>query len=305
MRLIPTVVAVEGGEVVLRIAVTGANGQLGGQVVRLLAHQQQHDVVALVRRKVQGESRTPRVSVASAEYSDQAALRSALRDVNTLVFISSDGDATNVLLHHQNVIAAAAANGVAHVVALSSVDADIDSPFCYAVTNGHTERLLHDSGCGVSVARASIYTEFFLRWLTLARITGEIRLPAGDGRISLVSRTDVGRCLAALALAPPTGQYHDLTGPEGLDLAAIAALTGEEFGRHVRYTEVTPRDHCKEMAEAGEEPWWMYAFSTMFESVRQGRWSAVSDEVARLTGRRPLSIRDVLAERPTPSRQPT
>jgi NAD(P)H dehydrogenase (quinone) len=300
------VVTVEGGEVAVRIAVTGANGQLGGQVVRLLADQQQHDVVALVRRKVaQEDSQTPRVSVAIAEYGDQAALRSALRDVNTLVFISSDGDATKVLLHHQNVIAAAADSGVAHVVALSSVDADIDSPFCYAVVNGYTEKLLDDSGCGVSVARASIYTEFFLRWLTPARISGEIRLPAGDGRISLVSRTDVGRCLAALALAPSTGQYHDLTGPEALDLAAIAALTGDEFGRHVRYTKMTPREHCKEMAEAGEEPWWMYAFSTMFESVRQGRWGAVTDEVARLTGRRPLSITDVLAERPTPSRQST
>jgi NAD(P)H dehydrogenase (quinone) len=289
----------------VRIAVTGANGQLGGQVVRLLAHQQQHDVVALVRRKVQEESQMPGVNVAIAEYGDQAAFRSALRDVNTLVFISSDGDATKVMVHHQNVIAAAADNGVAHIVALSSVDADIDSPFCYAVVNGYTEKLLDDSGCGVSVARASIYTEFFLRWLTPARISGEIRLPAGDGRISLVSRTDVGRCLAALALAPPTGQYHDLTGPEAVDLAAIAALTGDEFGRHVRYTEVTPYEYCKEMAEAGEEPWWMYAFSTMFESVRQGRWGAVTDEVARLTGRRPLSMRDVLAERPTPSRQTT
>lgn len=289
----------------MRIAVTGANGQLGGQVVRLLAHQQQHDVVALARRKVQEESQTPGVNVAIAEYGDQAALRSALRDVNTLVFISSDGDATKVMLHHQNVIAAAADNGVAHVVALSSVDADIDSPFCYAVVNGYTEKLLDDSGCGVSVARASIYTEFLLRWLTPARISGEIRLPAGDGRISLVSRTDVGRCLAALALAPPTGQYHDLTGPEAVDLAAIAALTADELGRHVRYTEVTPYEYCKEMAEAGEEPWWMYAFSTMFDSVRQGRWGAVTDEVARLTGRRPLSMRDVLAERPTPSRQST
>ena len=289
----------------MRIAVTGANGQLGGQVVRLLAHQQQHDVLALVRRKVQEESQTPRVSVAIAEYGDRAALRSALRDVDTLVFISSDGDATKVLLHHQNVIAAAADNGVPHVVALSSVDADIDSPFCYAVVNGDTEKLLDDSGCGVSIARASLYSEFFLRWLTPARISGEIRLPAGDGRISLVSRTDVGRCLAALAVGLPTGRYHDLTGPEALDLTAIAALAGDEFGRHVRYTEVTPAEHCAEMAAAGEEPWWMYAFSSMFESVRQGRWASVTDEVERLTGRRPLSIRDLLAEQTTPDKQLT
>ena len=289
----------------MRIAVTGANGQLGGQVVRLLASQEQHDVVALVRRKVPDESETPRVSVAIAEYGDRAALRTALRDVDTLVLISSDGDATKVLLHHQNVIAAAADNGVAYVVALSSVDADIDSPFCYAVVNGATEKLLDDSGCQVSVARASIYSEFFMRWLTPARISGEIRLPAGDGRISLVSRTDVGRCLAALAVAPPTGRHHDLTGPEALDLATIAAQTGAEFGRPVLYAEVTPAEHYREMAEAGEEPWWAHAFSSMFESVRQGRWATVTDEVARLTGRRPLSIGDLLAEQSAAHKQQT
>jgi NAD(P)H dehydrogenase (quinone) len=299
------VVTVERGEIAVRIAVTGANGQLGGQVVRLLASQQGHDVLALVRRKVQDESQTSRISIALAEYDDPAALRTALRDVDTLVFISSDGDATMVLLHHQNVIAAAAHNGVSHIVALSSVDADINSPFCYAVVNGYTEKFLDDSGCRVSVARASIYSEFFLRWLTPARISGEIRLPAGDGRISLVSRTDVGRCLAALAVGPPTARYHDLTGPASLDLTAIAALVGDEFGRHVRYTEVTPAEHRAEMAAAGEEPWWMYAFSTMFESVRQGRWASVTDEVARLTGRRPLSMRDLLAEQTTPDKQLT
>jgi len=289
----------------VRIAVTGANGQLGRQVVQLLARQAQHDVVAVVRRRARDESETRRVNVAIAEYGDRAALRSALRDVDTLVFITSDGDATKVLLHHQNVIAAATDNGVAHVVALSSVDADIDSPFCYAVVNGATENLLEDSGCQFSIARASIYSEFFMRWLTPARTTGEIRLPAGDGRISLVSRTDVGRCLAALAVRPPTGRYHDLTGPEALDLTAIAALTGAEFGRPVLYTDLTPAEHYREMAAAGEEPWWAHAFSSMFESVRQGRWATVTDEVVRLTGSRPLSIEDLLAEQPAPDKQLT
>ena len=37
-------------EGVMRIAVTGASGQIGGQVVRLLAGEQAHQVVALSRR---------------------------------------------------------------------------------------------------------------------------------------------------------------------------------------------------------------------------------------------------------------
>jgi NAD(P)H dehydrogenase (quinone) len=280
----------------LRIAVTGAGGRLGGQIMELLATQEEHQVIALHRREVRLGPRSPRISVAAADYADLAALRRALRGIDTLVFVSSDGEAAQLLIHHHNVVQAAVDAGVAHIIALSSLDADLESPFCYAVTNRHTEEILYGSGRAVSIARASIYTEFFMRWLVQARTSGQVRVPAADGRMSLVSRGDVGPCLAALAVAAPTGQHHDLTGPESLDLATIAMLAEREWGTPIRYVDLTPAEHCVEMAHAGEAPWWLYAFSTMFDSVRQQRWAAVSGEVARLTGRPPASVREVLAQ---------
>lgn len=277
----------------MRIAVTGAGGSLGGEVTRLLAAADEHDIVALARRPIQLSG----VWTECADYRDLASIRAALSGVDRLVFVSSDGDAAKLLVHHHNLLRAAVDNGVAHVVALSSVDADLDSPFCYAVTNGFTERLLRDTGCSFSIARASIYTEFFMRWLSQARASGEIRLPAANGRMSLVSRSDVARCLAAMAAAPATGECHDITGPESLDVAAIAALTEQAWRVPIRYVELTPSAFNEEMAGAGEDPWWMYAFSTMFDSVREQRWDTVSGEVVRLTGRQPLSLRDVLTVR--------
>src|SRR5262249_57833309 len=126
----------------------------------------------------------------------------------------SDGEAVHVLRHHQNVIQAAAGSGVGHIVALSALDADTGSPFCYGMSYGYTEQMLYDSGCAVSIARASIYTEFFLQLLTLARAGNEIRLPAAGGPISLVARADVGRLLAALAARPPPGPPPHLTRPQ-------------------------------------------------------------------------------------------
>ena len=212
------------------------------------------------------------------------------------MFVSSDGEAVHVLRHHQNVIHAAVESGVGHIVALSALDTDVASPFCYAMTYGYTEQMLHDSGCAVSIARASILTEFFLGLLDPARMTNEIRLPAADGRISLVSRADVGRCLAALATGEPTGQHHEITGPEALDLATIAALAGRVWGAPVRYADLAPADYQVEASRTSLDPWWCYAFSTMFGSVREQRWAAVSGEVRRLTGRPPASLQDLLAE---------
>jgi NAD(P)H dehydrogenase (quinone) len=282
-------------EGVLRIAVTGATGQVGGQVVRLLAAEQPHQVVALSRRGLPSGQWPERVSARAADYADPQALGTALRGSDTLVFVSSDGPVAEVMVHHRNVIRAARDSGVAHIVALSGLDADLSSPFCYAVSYGYTEQLLAESGCPVSIARASIYTEFFLGFLVRSRASGQLRLPAADGRISLVSRADVARCLAALAVAPASGRHHDITGPQSLDLAKIAALATREWDTPLEYARITPSEHCAEMAIAGEDPWWMYAYSTMFASIREQRWAAVSDEVDRLTGCSPTPVHETLA----------
>jgi NAD(P)H dehydrogenase (quinone) len=284
----------------MRIAVTGATGRLGGQVAKALAATGDHQVVAVSRRPAAHTAPAARLTPAVADYADLPALRTALRDVDTLVFVSSDGEAVHVLRHHQNVIQAATDSGVGHIVALSALDADTGSPFCYGMSYGYTEQMLHDSGCALSIARASIYIEFFLQILTLARSGNEIRLPAADGRISLVSRADVGRCLAALAVAAPTGQHHDLTGPEAPGLATIAAVAASQWGTPVSYADVTPADFQIALARGGEEAWWCYAYSTMFDSVREQRWASVSGEVLRLTGRPPASVHDVLAQAARP-----
>ena len=265
----------------MRIAVTGAGGRIGSQVVELLAAGEGHQVVALAR--------------AVADYADPDALRAALRGVDTLVFVSSDGPVATAIVHHHNVITAAADCGIGHIVALSALDADLGSPFCYAVSCGYTEQLLHASGCPLSIARASIFSEFFTDFLTTARRGGRLRLPAADGRISLVSRRDVGRCLAALALASPTGRCHQITGPRSLDMAEVAATAEQEWRTPIEYSEITPAEYCVELARAGEDPWWVYAYSTMFDSVRRQRWASVTDDSQQLTGRPPIALREVLA----------
>jgi NAD(P)H dehydrogenase (quinone) len=165
-------------------------------------------------------------------------------------------------------------------VTLSSVDSDVDSPFCYARVNALTERALEESGCAVTAVRASIYTEFFASLVELATVDGEVRLPAGDGRVSLVAREDVGRCLAACALWP-TAESYDVTGPAALDMAAVAAGAG------AAYVPVSEAEFQAHLA-GRESPWWSYAYTSMFASIREQRWDVVSDAVERLTGRPPL-----------------
>ncbi len=124
--------------------------------------------------------------------------------------------------------------------------------------------------------RASIYTEFFGTLLDGATVDGELRLPAEDARVALVARADVGRCLAACALLPPSGAV-DVTGPAALDMAALAAARGGA------YVPVTEAEFAAGVAHR-ETPWWAYAYTSMFGSIREHRWEVVTDSVERLTG---------------------
>lgn len=277
----------------MRVAVTGASGSLGGQVVRLLADEPDAEVVAISRRP---EMFPSSVTTRTADYASLDALRTGLADVDTLVFISSDGEGTRVLSHHLNVVAAARDCGVSHIISLSSVDADIESPFCYAITNGFTEQAVRDSGCGFSIVRASIFAEFFVHFLLPARSTGRISVPAGAGRVGLVSRTDVGRCMSALARSAPSGRCHDVTGPSVLDMSAVASIAGEAWSRTVHYQPMEATEHIAQMAST-EDPWWLYAYSSMFASIREQRWDRATAEVEQLTGQAPQPLVDVLDRR--------
>lgn len=266
------------------IAVTGAAGRLGRQVTALLAESEKH-VVALTRRPLPPACG---VSVRVAPYEDRPTLRAALTDVDTLVLVSSDGPSEKVMHHHLNLIDAAVAAQVDHLVVLSSEDADLESPFCYAVVNALTENAARETGLGLTIVRASLFSEFFLRLVKGAAVKGELRLPAADGRLGLVSRTDVGRCMAAYARTIPTGVVHHLTGPASLDMNEVAAASG------VRYVPISESEYVEKLA-GREQPWWIYAYASMFASIREQRWARVSNEVERVTGDAPEGFGRALA----------
>jgi NAD(P)H dehydrogenase (quinone) len=264
------------------IGVTGATGGVGSRVVRDLLGRT--EVVALARRPdTVGEA--PGLTSRLADYDDPASLRTAFTGLGTLVFVSSDGVEETMRRHHEHVVAAAAGAGIEHVVYTSIVDVSPDSGFYYAPVHRETEALLAQSGLEHCLARTSIFTDYFVStWLAPALVEGVLEVPAGDGRMSLVTRDDTARALAAAALSSQEG-IVDLTGPQALTGAEICELTEVATGRPLRYVPLEKDVYRQRLADEGAPAWLIEAFTSLFAAVEAGRFAGTSEDGPRLTGR--------------------
>ena len=277
--------------------VTGATGNIGGRVLRLLASGDTGThLIGLVRDGARAQALLPAgVAWRAASYEDRSALTDAFKGVERLLFIASDGSAREILQHHTNVVEAAASAGVNRIGFLSLVDVAPDSPFYMAPVYRDTERRLLESGITWTLLRCGLYADFvFEYWLKRALASGVLELPVLKGRMALVTRENVAAAAAgALASDACSQSTFEITGPQALSGDEIAAQLGHVFDASVTYQPCSPTDYLLHAWATHDDPW-PHAFSTMFASIEQGRYARIGSGVRDLTGHEPDSLESFL-----------
>lgn len=276
------------------VAVTGATGRIGGAV----AAQLRAGGLA-PRLVVRNASRAPEWAddVAVARYGDRRAATAALTGVDILLMVSASESADR-LTQHRTFIDAAAAAGVRHIVYTSFLSAAPDAVFTLARTHWATEEHLRASGMGLTVLRDSFYADF----LPDLAVDGVIAGPAGTGRVGAVARADVARAAAAVIRGLAAGDrrhdgaVYELTGPEALTLAEAAAVIARATGRPTVYREQTLEEAYASRSVYGAPDWEVDAWVSTYTAIASGALDRVTDDVERLTGRRPLSLAQLLAD---------
>lgn len=276
------------------IAVTGATGAVGGMVARDLVERG-----IPVRLVVRDPSRAPQLDgaeVARAEFGDADAAESALRGIETLFMVSA-AESADRLDQHRTFVDAATRAGVRHVVYTSFLAAAPDAVFTLARDHFATEQHLRASGMSWTFLRDDFYIDF------LEFMVGEdgvIRGPAGDGRAAVVTRADVARSATAVLLDPAAhaGATYDLTGPEALSMAEIAATIAEVRGRAVTFHDEGVEEAYRSRAVYDAPGWQLDAWVSTYTSIASGAMAPVSSDVERLTGRRPTSLAEYLRANP-------
>lgn len=276
----------------MSLGITGSTGALGRLVARALS-EQGHAQRLLVR----DPARAPELagtSVARTSYADPELARASLEGVTTL-FMVSGAEAEDRLEQHRTFVDAAADAGVEHVVYTSFQGAAADCTFTLGRDHWATEEHIRARGLGFTFLRDSFYLDF------LPELVGEdgvIRGPAGDGRVAAVTRADIARSAVAVLTDPAAHRdaTYDLTGPEALSFAEVAALLTAHTGRTVTYHDESIEEAYASRRKWPAPPWQYDAWVSTYTAIAAGELATVSDHVRRLTGREPTGLASYLTE---------
>ena len=272
------------------ILVTGATGLNGSEVVRRLSARGV-PVRALVRNvaKARELSLLPHVEIVEGDMAHPETLSGALRGVERAMLISSSDPA--MLEVQSNFIEEARQAGVRHVVKLSGIMPELDSPFRFARMHGEIERRLEASGMAFTHLRSGEFMHAYFRQVPSIIARKTMFLPMEDAKIASIDVGDV----AEVAVTILTGQGHEgkiypLTGPETLSMAEVAEKLSAATGERIQYVNVTAEEAKRANLAAGMPPYTADALVELFAERRKGKEAQVSPLIQTIFGWRPTSF---------------
>ena len=274
------------------LAVTGSTGALGGLVARDLA-----DRGVPQRLLARSPERVPRLAAAvpvPADYADREVAVRALVGVRTLLMVSGSESADR-LEQHRRFVDAAVDAGVEQIIYTSFFGASADCTFTLGRDHWATEEHIRSRGTAFTFLRDNFYLDFLP---LMVCEDGVIRGPAGEGRVSAVSRADIARVAAAVLLDPESHRAatYSLTGPESITLTEAAAVIGEATGRQVTFHDETVDEAYESRAKWGAPDWQNDAWVSTYRAIAAGEVETVTEDVLRVTGRSPMGLRELLAQ---------
>jgi uncharacterized protein YbjT (DUF2867 family) len=157
------------------------------------------------------------------------------------------------------------------------------------------EDVLLASGVDSTIVRASWFSQNFTEGMLADSVAaGFVAIPAGERLEPFVDADDI----ADVAVEALTGEGHqgrvfEVTGPELLGFADVAALLTELRGHPVAYVPVT-LDEFHAAIEAEEGPEAAELLTELCREVFDGRNESLTHGVREALGREPRSLREVL-----------
>src|SRR5258705_8552243 len=239
----------------LNVLVTGGTGKQGGRLVRELLSRG-HSVRALTRKPESPAAAALAergVTIVPGDFEDQRSLERAARGVDTVFAMATPFEIGEQAETREgiNIVRAAAAAGVSHLVYSSVAGADRATGIPHFDSKFEVEKEIRRSGVPFTIVAPVFFMDNFLaEWLAAGIAKGAIAMAVpATRRLQQIAVADIAR-FAALVMERREsflGKRIDIASDE-LTGATAAAVISEAAGRRIEYTAL-PVDTVRQRNE--------------------------------------------------------
>lgn len=265
------------------ILVTGSTGNVGSELVKKLSASGQV-VRAFVRSRAQAQAiALPRIEFVEGDFADTRTFEPALKNVERLFLLIPSS--SSVEEQQRNFVDAANRSGVRHIVKLSQLSADENAPGRFQRYHGAIEKHIMKSGIPYTFLRPNLFMQGLLNFRATISSQGAFYAPAGTAKVSVVDVRDIAAVAAkALTESGHEGKIHDITGPEALTHAEMAAQLSKAIGKQVKYVDVPPETMRQALLGFGMPAWQADGLVEDYDHYRRGEAAMVTATVREVTG---------------------
>jgi uncharacterized protein YbjT (DUF2867 family) len=263
----------------MKILVTGATGNVGGEVVRSL-HKRGAEVRAMAR-KPESVSFPSGVEVVAGDLTDPESIRAAVQGVDKLFLLNAV--VADELTQALTIYGIAKRSGIKHVTYPSVYEADRFGDVPHFASKLAVENALLQFGVPYTILRPAYFFQNDLTLKPLLQQMGIYPMPIGTAGISAIDSRDVAEAAAVTLIEQDHGgQTYDLVSSSQISGPGNAALWSKALGKQVNYTG---HDFdAWEMRMSTQLPGWMaYDMRTMLEGYVERGFASTDADVSRVT----------------------
>jgi uncharacterized protein YbjT (DUF2867 family) len=270
-----------------KILVTGATGNVGAEVVRLLCQDGQPVKVALRDCNAVNDAFSAGVERVHFDFEKPETFRPAFQDVSKL-FLMRPPAVADIKQSINPALDAAKEAGVHQVVFLSIQGAEKNP----VVPHAQIESYIQSIGLPYTFLRAS----FFMQNLSTTHRPDiknyrELFVPAGNGKTSFIDVRDIAAVAAkTLTESGHEHQVYEPTGGKALDYYEVAHIFTQVLGKSIIYTDPSIILFAFRMHERGLDLTFILVMIAIYTTARLGLAGKVTEDTKNLLQRDPISM---------------